>query len=382
MADLSMPDNLFRARAEVRTTGVLPMQAIKNMRRDKELIAVPDIEPGQWQPASIDLRLGQVAYRVRASFLPGPTSTVAEKIRELDGYEIDLTHGAVLERGCVYVIPLLERLALKNGVAGLANPKSSTGRLDVLARLITDRATTFDRIEPKYNGPLYVEVAPRTFSVVVRTGTKLNQIRFRRGSPTVATTELQRMGDAGQLLLIEDGSTADFIASGMVKVTIDLRGSARGGLLGYRAKHHTDRIDLDKVGYYRAIDFWDPLYYHGEPPLILDPGAFYILTTREAVMIPPEYAAEMVAYETSVGEFRVHYAGFFDPGFGYGETKSKAVLEVRSHEVPFMLNDGQTVGFLRYERMLAVPDQLYGTTGVKSSYQGQELALAKQFRLD
>ena len=367
--------------AGVRTTGILPQQALKTMRREHEIVAVPDIEEPQWQPASLDLRLGEVAYRVRASFLPGPGATVEEKIKQLDGYPIDLTNGAVLERGCVYVIPLLESLDLRSGVAGFANPKSSTGRLDVMARLIVDRGTTFDRIEPKYRGPLYIEVAPRTFSVVVHTGTRLNQVRFRRGTPSVAISEMQRLHDEGQLIAVDDDEAGEnrLVGGRALRVSVDLHGSGRDSLIGYRAKKHTDRIDLDKVGYYDALDFWEPLHYHRDPPLILDPDDFYILVTREAVKIPPNYAAEMVAYETSVGEFRVHYAGFFDPGFGWGGAVSKAVLEVRSHEVPFLLDHGQAVGFLRYEPMLAPPDQLYGTT-VKSNYQGQGLALAKQFR--
>jgi dCTP deaminase len=380
MAEPGISSGLFRTEPTVgiRTTGVLPFQALRNMRREHEIIAVPDLEDDQIQPASLDLRLGEVAYRVRASFLPGTGAKVEAKIAQLDGYPIDLTKGAVLERGCVYVIPLLESLHLKSGLTGLANPKSSTGRLDVLTRLITDRSAAFDRIERGYQGPLYVEVAPRTFSIVVRTGSRLNQVRFRRGSADVAATELQRLHESGQLLLTEDREQS--IRDGrLLRVTIDLDGTERSGLIGFRAKKHSDRIDIDRRSYYDPLDFWEPIYYHREPPLILDPNDFYVLVTREAVRIPPDYAAEMVAYDTSVGEFRVHYAGFFDPGFGWGDAVSKAVLEVRSHEVPFMFTDGQTVGFLRYERMLAAPDQLYGAK-LKSSYQGQTLALAKQFR--
>jgi dCTP deaminase len=369
---------LFPEESGFRTTGILPYQALKNMRREREIVAVPDLDANQIQPASIDLRLGEVAYRVRASFLPGPGATVDEKIKQLDTYPIDITNGAVLERGCVYVIPLQESLSLKHGLTGFANPKSSTGRLDILTRLITDRSSAFDRIGRGYQGPLYVEVAPRTFSVVVRTGTRLNQVRFRRGSPIIAATELQRLHAAGQLALVENGEK-NLRDGKMLPVTVDLHGAGRDSLIGYRAKKHTDRIDVERVGYYDWEEFWEPIFYRRDPPLILDPNDFYILVTREAVKIPPEFAAEMVAYETSVGEFRVHYAGFFDPGFGWGDTTSKAVLEVRSHEVPFMLDDGQTVGFLQYERMLAPPDQLYGA-GMKSSYQGQSLALAKQFR--
>ncbi len=359
-------------------TGILPFQSINAMLREHEIWSKAEILADQVQPASIDLRLGPVAYRIRASFLPGPESTVLDKIQALDAYPIDISDGAVLERGCVYVVPLLEALNLKSGVTPFANPKSSTGRLDILTRLIGDKSTSFDRLEKGYQGPLYVEIAPRTFSVAVRMGTRLNQLRFRRGSPVIAASELQRLHDEGQLIL-SNATDQNFIERKMLRLSVDLHGSGKGGLIGYRAKKHTDRIDVEKIGHYDPLDFWEPLHYHRDPPLILDPDAFYILVTKEAVRIPPDFAAEMVAYDTSVGEFRVHYAGFFDPGFGWGDAVSRAVLEVRSHEVPFTLEDGQTVGWLQYERMAGRPDRLYGA-GLKSNYQGQGLALAKQFK--
>ncbi len=359
-------------------TGILPFQAINNMVREHEIWSKSEILADQIQPASIDLRLGPTAWRVRASFLPGPDSTVLDKMQQLDAYPVDISAGAVLERGCVYVVPLLEALNLKSGVIAFANPKSSTGRLDILTRLIGDRSGNFDRLERGYQGPLYVEIAPRTFSVVVRAGSRLNQLRFRRGSPVIAASELQRLHDSGQLVFSDDNAQ-DFTERKMLRLSVDLHGGGKGGLIGYRAKKHTDRIDLEKIAHYDPMDFWEPIHYQRDPPLILDPNDFYILVTKEAVRIPPDYAAEMVAYDTSVGEFRVHYAGFFDPGFGWGDAVSKAVLEVRSHEVPFTLEDGQTVGWLQYERMAGKPDRLYGT-GLKSNYQGQGLALAKQFK--
>jgi len=371
------PDDA-RAAAAAARTGILPFQAINHMVREHEIWAKSEIAPDQVQPASIDLRLGATAYRVRASFLPGPDNTVLEKMEQLDAYPIDLSAGAVLEKGCVYVVPLLEALNLKSGVIAFANPKSSTGRLDILTRLLGDRSGGFDRLERGYQGPLYVEIAPRTFSVVVHAGSRLNQLRFRRGSPVIAASELQRLHDSGQLVFAEDNEQ-DFSERKMLRLTVDLHGSGKGALIGYRAKKHTDRIDVEKVAHYEPADFWEPIYYHRDPPLILDPNDFYILATKQAVRIPPDYAAEMVAYDTSVGEFRVHYAGFFDPGFGWGDALSRAVLEVRSHEVPFTLEDGQTVGWLQYERMAGKPDRLYGA-GLKSNYQGQGLALAKQFK--
>jgi dCTP deaminase len=362
----------------VARTGILPFQAINHMLREHEIWSTSEIAPDQVQPASIDLRLGPVAWRVRASFLPGPDSTVLDKMQQLDAYPIDISDGAVLEKGCVYVVPLLEQLSLKSGVIAFANPKSSTGRLDILTRLIGDRSSNFDRLDRNYQGPLFVEIAPRTFSVVVRAGSRLNQLRFRRGSPVIAASELQRLHDTGQLVFAESNEQ-NFSERKMLRLSVDLHGGGKGGLIGYRAKKHTDRIDLEKMAQYEPLDFWEPIYYHRDPPLILDPNDFYILVTKEAVRIPPDYAAEMVAYDTSVGEFRVHYAGFFDPGFGWGDAVSKAVLEVRSHEVPFTLEDSQTVGWLHYERMAGKPDRLYGA-GLKSNYQGQGLALAKQFK--
>lgn len=361
-------------------TGILPYQAIVNLIREKAVVAVPDIGPEQVQPASLDLRLGPVAYRIRASFLPGPQTRVQDKIRELDAYEVDLRDGAVLERGCVYLVPLLESVKLNAKTSAVANPKSTTGRLDILTRLITDGADSFDLIPAGYAGPLYLEVAPRTFSIVAREGTRLNQIRFRRGTPTLAASELEELYAKGELVHGVAGQSQ--LRDKNVSVTIDLQAASPDQPIGYRAKKHTDRIDLDKIGHYDALDFWEPIFGHRKSALILDPADFYILATSEYVRVPPNYAAEMIAYDTSVGEYRVHYAGFFDPGFGWGSGTpgAKAVLEVRSHEVPFLLEHGQTVGWLRYEKMAGEPSRLYGH-GMKSNYQSQGLALAKQFRV-
>lgn len=364
-------------------TGILPYQAIIAMTRTGEIKAVESIVPGQIQPASLDLRLGRMAYRVRASFLPGPKSTVVDRIQQLEGYPIDLSEGAVLERGCVYVVQLMESLKLPNAVVGLANPKSSTGRLDVFTRLITDFSSAFDQIERGYEGPLYVEVAPRTFSVVVRQGTRLNQVRFQRGDAMVAPSELRRLYEQGQLVRTPGVMPQPELAkhAKLVPVTIDLQGSGPDSLIGYRAKKHTDRIDLEKVAHYDPHDFWEPIRFHREAGITLNPDDFYILVTCEEVGVPPNYAAEMVPYYTRSGEYRVHYAGFFDPGFGWRDAAggSRAVLEVRSHEVPFMLEHRQTVGWLSYQRMLVRPDRIYGSS-IKSNYQDQGLALAKQFQ--
>jgi dCTP deaminase len=331
----------------------------------------------QIQPASLDLRLGSKAYRVRASFLPGPRSRVADRLTDLALHEIDLSVGAVLETGCVYIVPLLEALALPDGVLASCNPKSSTGRLDVFTRVITDRARAFDQVEAGYDGPLFAEISPRNFPVLVREGSRLSQIRFRRGHVALAADELRELHRRERLV---DADQAD-LGSG-VAVSVDLSPQMANGLVGYRGKRHTGVIDVDRRTAYDVADFWEPVSAHRSGSLVLDPNEFYILASKEAVQVPPDYAAEMVPFDPLVGEFRVHYAGFFDPGFGYagaGGGGSRAVLEVRSHEVPFILEHGQIVGRLVYERMLGRPERLYGQ-GIGSNYQAQGLKLSKHFR--
>lgn len=356
------------------TTGVLAAEALGDLIARGAITADTPIAPAQIQPASLDLRLGTTAYRVRASFLAGAGNTVADRLAAFEMHRMDLTEGAVLEKGCVYVIPLAERLALPRGLSAVANAKSSTGRLDLLTRTITDGGAEFDRIPEGYRGPLYAEVCPRSFSVLVRPGMRLNQIRFRAGQATLADADLAALHAREPLV-----SGMAVISEGLA-FSVDLRAPGNG-IVGYRAKPHAGVVDLDRTGHYDAREFWEELR-SPEGRVILDPGAFYILVSREAVTIPPDYAAEMAPYLAMVGEFRVHYAGFFDPGFGYGPaggTGSRGVLEVRCHEAPFALEHGQVVGRLVYERMQARPRQLYGT-GIASNYQGQGLKLAKQFR--
>ena len=355
-------------------TGVLPDSQIRDLIASGAIAADPTVLADQVQPASLDLRLGPVAYRVRASFLAGQCRSVASRIAEFEMHRVDLTQGAVLEKGCVYLIPLAERLSLPPGVTAVANAKSSSGRLDLLTRAITDGGTEFDRIPEGYDGPLYAEVCPRSFSVLVRAGQRLNQIRFRRGQAVLDDAALTRLHAADPLV---DGKP--LISEGL-GFSVDLS-PASGTLVGYRAKPHTGVVDLDRIGHYPARDFWEDVHAENGH-VILDPGAFYILVSREAVTIPPDHAAEMAPYLAMVGEFRVHYAGFFDPGFGHalaGGKGSRGVLEVRCHEAPFVLEHGQVVGRLVYERMATRPDRLYGT-GIASNYQGQGLKLAKQFR--
>jgi len=357
--------------------GILPDHMIAALARDGAILPAYDFVPDQIQPASLDLRLGEVAYRVRASFLPGPDTTVAERIDQLKLHEIALGDGAVLETGCVYIVPLIESLALPDHIAAAANPKSSTGRLDVFTRVIADETRGFDRISAGYHGPLYAEISPRTFPVLVREGSRLSQIRFRRGNALLDAETLRALHARERLV---DDEAADVSAG--IAVSVDLSGLGPDGLVGYRAKRHTGLIDVERRAGYDVAEFWEPMRSRKDQSLILDPDEFYILASKEAVQVPPDYAAEMVPFDPLVGEFRVHYAGFFDPGFGYagaGGRGARAVLEVRSREVPFILEHGQIVGRLVYEKMLERPNSLYGER-IGSNYQAQGLKLSKHFR--
>src|SRR5712671_5311993 len=333
--------------------GILPDRLIATLVKTGAVIPAGALDDDQIQPASIDLRLGEIAYRVRASFLPGPESTVGERIDELKLHEIPLGDGAVLETGCVYIVPLMESLSLPPDIAASANPKSSTGRLDVFTRVIADHTRGFDRVNAGYHGPLYAEISPRTFPVLVREGSRLSQLRFRRGHAVLMDETLAALHRRERLVDSEAPDLSDGVP-----------------------------VDVDRRASYDIGEFWEPIRARHDRSLILDPDEFYILASKEAVQVPPDYAAEMVPFDPLVGEFRVHYAGFFDPGFGYagaGGRGARAVLEVRSREVPFIIEHGQIVGRLVYERMLARPDALYGQ-GIGSNYQAQNLRLSKHFR--
>lgn len=362
---------------ELWAKGVFPARYIERLTRIGAITPARPFDADQVQPASLDLRLGSTAYRIRSSFLPGPDHTVAERIETLKLHEFDLSNGAVLERGCVYLVPLEESLALPENVSAGANPKSSTGRLDVFTRVIGDRARGFDLLPPGYKGPLYLEISPRTFPVKVRKGSRLSQIRFRVGDSRLSMHEHRTLHNVETLVF---GANAE-VGDGVL-LSIDLKGDERKGLIGFRSKRHTPVIDMDLKDQLDVLDYWEPLINRGRDEFILDPDEFYILVSRESVHVPPAYAAEMVPFDPLVGEFRVHYAGFFDPGFGHsaaGGTGSHAVLEVRSREVPFLLGHGQTIGRLVYERLSEMPDRLYGA-GLGSNYQAQTLKLSKHFK--
>ncbi|WP_127144329.1 2'-deoxycytidine 5'-triphosphate deaminase [Pelagibacterium montanilacus] len=357
--------------------GIFSARLIGELAQTGAITPGRPFDPDQIQPASLDLRLGEKALRVRSSFLPGPGRSVAERVESLKLHEIDLSGGAVLERGCVYIVPLLETLDLPDDVAAAANPKSSTGRLDIFTRVIADSGRSFDTIPAGYSGPLYLEISPRTFPVLVRTGSRLSQMRFRSGHPRLSPEAHKAAHEAHTLVLDPNMDVGEGVS-----LSIDLQGEGRNGLIGFRSKRHTAVVDVDRKDGLDVLDYWDPLYNRGGGELILDPDEFYILVSRESVHVPPDFAAEMVPFDPLVGEFRVHYAGFFDPGFGHspaGGAGARAVLEVRSREVPFLLGHGQTIGRLLYEKMAERPDTLYGTA-LGSNYQAQSLKLSKHFK--
>ncbi len=374
---------MAKARAGVkRQTGILPIQDIRVLAADGAILSDAPLGATQIQPASLDLRLGSKAFRVRASFLPGAEdgAGVKNRLADLALHEIDLDKGAVLETGCVYVVPLQERLALPPDVSASANPKSSTGRLDVFTRVIADGVPSFDTIPAGYSGALYAEICPQTFPIVVRRGSMLSQIRFRIGDPVENDADLSALHTKYTLV---DGGTAADIKGGLA-LSVDLVGD-KNGLVGYRARRHTGLVNVDAPGSCLLADYWEPIIItpgKRSPRLILDPDQFYILASKEAVHVPPTHAAEMMPFNPLVGEFRVHYAGFMDPGFGHapaGGAGARVVLEVRSHKVPFVLEDGQIIGRLIYERMASRPDVLYGTD-LGSNYQAQGLKLSKHFK--
>ena len=364
--------------------GLFGRHKIKAMIGRKLIRAEAPLEPSQLQPASLDLRLSKEAYRVRASFLPGRERTVRERLKSLNAEPVSLAgKGAVLEKGIVYIARLMERLELRPNLSGAANPKSSTGRIDIFTRLIVDGGEAFDDVPLDYQGELWLEISPRSFSVRVKAGTKLNQVRFRSRHP--------QQRDRHTFTLDDPDLRKRHLASPLVDSPLDVRegvvlrvdlGGLGESVVGYRAIKNSDVIDVNRVRGYAIEDFWEPIQAREDRRLILDPDQFYILASREKVQIPSDLAAEMAPIDPAIGEFRVHYAGFFDPGFGQGSDgrpSARAVLEVRSRDVPFLLEDGQPVGRLVYEKLAGAPDALYGADAT-SNYQHQGLQLSKHFR--
>ncbi len=390
-------------RHQPRKTGILPSQEIAELIRNGKIRSAAPIADDQIQPASLDLRLGRVAYRVQASFLPGRSHTIHNKIRDLCLAEIDLTRPALFEKDAVFIVPLLESLALPSDIAGKANPKSTTGRLDIFTRLITDGGLEFERVPAGYKGDLFIEIASRTFPIVVSAGAKLNQLRFVRGTPPAGDGVLEQLAARQPLVFydsprgplqalvergldklspLREGPPQAFIDRGL-RTTIELQPGPHSPIVAYKARRNCPPVDLSKAAAHDAAQFWEAIPAPPSGRLILDPGDFYILGSKERFCVPPGWAAEMEPFDQSSGDFSVHYAGFFDPGFGYGRNGeiqgTKGVLEVRAHEVPILLEDRQIVGRLVYHRMADIPDKLYGLP-IGSSYQQQGLALSKQFR--
>jgi dCTP deaminase len=367
--------------------GVLVDTDLQSLFAQKHLLTQTPLIPGQIQPASLDLRLGKVAYRIQAGFLPGKNRTVTECLPDLCMTELDLTKPQLFERGAVYLVPLQESLALPPHIEGATSPKSSTGRLDIFVRLLTDNAPTYDTVAPGYAGPLYVEISPLTFPIIIREGDRLNQLRLRQGDVRVSDADLTTLHT--QIPLLRQQEVAQ-MAQGLW-ISIDLHGNqtnSRGEnpVVGYKAKHHTQPIDLARINGYQWSNFWEPITRSNSKPLILYPEEFYIFASSEVICVPPSHAAELVAYDTRVGEIRVHYAGFFDPGFGFNGNAATtngttAVLEVRAHDVPCVLEHGQPIGRFLYEKLLQNPTSTYGA-GIGSNYANQGLKLAKQFKMD
>ena len=363
--------------------GILPVQQIRTEIAAGHIAAPNAVTEAQLQPASMDLRLGTRGWRVRSSFLPGAGTRVAQKLDNFAMHQIDLSDGAVLERGCVYIVELQESLALPDALSAMANPKSTTGRLDVFTRLIIDGATEFEAVINGYHGPLYAEISPRTFSVLVRAGSCLSQLRLRRGPASMSDAAMEALHQ--DVELIRGGDTPDF-RDGLA-LSVNLTPDPDTRIIGWRARKHAGLVDIDAPQSCEVDAYWERLTSADlvAGGLVLNPDEFYILASREFVTVPRDHAAEMRAYDTRVGEFRAHYAGFFDPGFGMpemGAGSTRAVLEVRSHDVPFLIEEGQTVCRLVYEPMAAIPDQLYGAAGSTSNYQSQGLRLAKHFIQD
>ena len=380
--DVALFPDLSTDESASRTTGILPSQELRELIAGGRILASPSIEEAHIQPASLDLRLGDMAHRVQASFLPGPNNTVESKIKDLRMARLDLTGNTVLEKDCVYIVPLLEELNLPEGISGKANPKSTTGRLDIFTRLITDYGVEFDRVPPGYKGKLYAEIVTRTFTVRVKAGMRLSQLRFVRGNPDTRDGALRKLDLEENLVYMDEDSPVRATLDRGLRITVSLEASEPGEIIAYRAKHNAPVVELDKINHYPHEPFWETILQAPDNSLILHPGDFYILASRERVRVPAEFAAEMVPFDPSDGEFRIHYAGFFDPGFGYGTSDIKgtrAVLEVRAHDVPFLMEHGQLVGRLTYMPLLSRPDKIYGTD-IGSSYQQQALTLSKQFR--
>ena len=371
-------------------SGYLPCQLIERIHQQGMIHSSVPIEGSQIQPVSMDLRLGPKAYRIQCSFLP-ENEPVEMKLREISLYDFDISNGGILEKNAIYLIPLLEELSLPSTLYGLANPKSSTGRLDMFTRVIVDGGHRFDEIPRGYKGKLYLEVIPRSFPVKAHAGLSLNQLRLSHiTSHTLGKQGLESKYKNHPILFDRSGFSIPFEqvrVDGGVYVSVDVAGDEPDSIVAYKAKTNSTVIDLSKVKHYRAEEFWEPIYRPSKHRLILEPESFYIMMSKEKVCIWPDWLAEMIAYEPNSGELRTHYAGFFDSGFGWNGTNetmnqgTRAVMEVRPHDVPFMVEHGQTFCRLKFEKLVERPEKVYGIE-LNSNYHSQGLALSKYFDPD
>ena len=362
--------------------GVMPIQELRKAAAGGMIVSPHSPIPREnLQPASLDLRLGNMAHRLRCSFLPH-NGSVEGRLEDLAMESLPLDRGAVLEINRPYLAPLMEELDLPPDTRARANPRSSTGRMDLFTRIITDGSAQFDNVAPGYRGRMYLEIVSRSFACRIRTGISLNQVRFLRGDPRISGDDLLERHLREPLALLEGGPClfGPGELDGGVPLSVDLAGGGNeNGTVGYRARRNSGLLDLTEAGGNQAGEFWEPVQAEPGRKLVLEPEELYLLASREAMRIPPDLAAEMVALDPRSGEFRTHYAGFFDPGFGYEGEAARAVMEIRAHDAPFMLEHGQPVCRLEFEEMLAQPEVLYGA-GAGSSYQGQGLRLSKYFR--
>ncbi len=362
--------------------GILVSQTLRQMVEDGQIQALRPVTPEQLQPSSLDLRLGARIWQLQCSFLPGGQG-IERKLGRLAtaSWRLNRHEPTVLHRGGVYLAEVEEVLELPEQVWGRGNPKSSTGRLDIFVRLLTEHGHAFDTVPAGYHGRLFLEITPQSFHVSVRRGDCLGQLRLARGRPSVPVDELRRLQEDDPLCVWSDGSpapvTEDLPAGVLLAVDLESRD---GGPVGYLARRHMPPVDLAR----RNLDvsrYWTPLMGAGEEGHVLEPEQFYIFATRERLRIPPGLCAELVAFDATKGELRTHYAGFIDSGFGWSEhaprTGARLVLEIRTHDVPFLLEHGQLLFRVEFMRNEAVPDLLYGASG--SNYQMQGLKLAKQF---
>lgn len=362
--------------------GILVYQQIRALIESGALSSTPAIAPTQLQPSSLDLRLSTRGYRVRSGFLP-ENVRVADRLEEMTLYTFDLADGAVLEKGHCYIVPLLERIERPLPYLVRANPKSSTGRLDLFTRLLADRCGRFETVPPGYTGPLYLEIVPRSFPVKIRTGLSLCQIRFSAGHASLSDDELRAEHANGGLLFDDHGRPLPTdklrIDRGLMMGVALRRDRDLQGPIGYVAKRYTSVVDMAVEGNHDADAFFEALPEPRDGRFVVEPEEFYIFASKERIRVPRHLAAEMVAYDVGIGELRTNYAGFFDNGFG-GEQGTRAVLEVRPHDVPFLLEDGQVFFKLEFFRTLEQPEVVYGDRRLSSHYQGQALKLSKHFR--